>query len=148
MIFASLPRSLVAFGLLGMAPQAICLGFAMQGGADHWFALAAGCCYAAIILSFLGGLWWMAGLLGGVRAGWVYGLAVVPSLIGWAALLPWCVGWRWPGPSLAVLGLTLLASPLVEVVLSRRVALPAGWLGLRSVMAIGLGVMTLLLAAV
>ena len=141
-----LPRPLVLFGLAGLVPQAICLALVAQGGPDRWFALAAGCCYAAVILSFLGGLWWMAGLLGGVRAGWIYGVAVVPSLIGWAALLPWCFGWRWPGPSLAVLSLALLISPLVDRALGRHMALPAGWLRLRIVMATGLGAMTGLIA--
>ena len=118
MSIASLPRPLVAFGLGGLLPQAICLALVVQGGPGRWIALAAACFYAAIILSFLGGMWWMAGLLSGLRAGWVYGLAIVPSLIGWAALLPWSAGWSWPGPSLVVLALALalalLASPLVE----------------------------------
>ena len=89
----------------------------------------------------------MAGLLGAVRAGWVYGLAVTPSLIGFAALLPWSLGLIWPGPSLVVLALALLVSPLGDRALARRVALPDGWLRLRVLIAGGLGLMTLLIAA-
>jgi Protein of unknown function (DUF3429) len=147
MVVAPLPRALLAFGLAGLLPQAICLALVAHGGPERWVALAASCFYAAIILSFLGGLWWMAGLLAGLRAGWVYGVAVVPSLIGFAALLPWCFGWNWPSPSLAVLGLTLLASPLVDCALARHMALPADWLRLRVIMASGLGLLTLLIAA-
>ena len=147
MSIASLPRPLVAFGLGGLLPQAICLALVVQGGPERWIALAAACFYAAIILSFLGGMWWMAGLLSGLRAGWVYGLAIVPSLIGWAALLPWSAGWNWPGPSLVVLALALLASPLVDRTLARHVAFPAGWLRLRIIMTSGLGFLTLLIAA-
>ena len=147
MSIASLPRPLVAFGLGGLLPQAICLALVVQGGPGRWIALAAACFYAAIILSFLGGMWWMAGLLSGLRAGWVYGLAIVPSLIGWAALLPWSAGWNWPGPSLVVLALALLASPLVDRTLARHVAFPAGWLRLRIIMTSGLGFLTLLIAA-
>jgi Protein of unknown function (DUF3429) len=147
MVFTSLPRPLLAFGLAGLLPQAICLALVAHGGPERWVALAAACFYAAIILSFLGGLWWMAGLLAGLRASWVYGMAVVPSLIGFAALLPWCFGWSWPSPSLAVMGLTLLASPLVDRALARHMALPAGWLRLRVIMASGLGLLTLLIAA-
>ena len=147
MSIASLPRPLVAFGLGGLLPQAICLALVVQGGPERWIALAAACFYAAIILSFLGGMWWMAGLLSGLRAGWVYGLAIVPSLIGWAALLPWSAGWNWPGPSLVVLALALLASPLVDRTLARHVAFPAGWLRLRVLMTSGLGFLTLLIAA-
>ncbi len=142
-----LPRPLITLGLAGLVPQAICLAAVANGGPERWIALAAGCFYAAIILSFLGGMWWMAGLLSGLRAGWVYGLAVLPSLIGFAALLPWTVGWSWPGPSLVVLALALLASPLVDRTLARHMAVPPGWLRLRMVMAGGLGLMTLLIAA-
>ena len=147
-MFKTLPRPLVILGLAGMLPQALCLVMALQDGASHWFAIAAACSYAAVILSFLGGMWWMAGALSGLREPWVYGLAVMPSLAGWAALLPWCVGWTWPGPSLAMLGLLLLVSPLADAALASRVALPAGWLRLRSAMAGGLGLLTLAIAAV
>lgn len=109
-------------------------------------ALAAACFYAAIILSFMGGMWWMAALLSGLREGWVYGLAVAPSLIGFAALLPWCVGWIWPGPSLVALALALLASPLVDRALARHMVLPVGWLRLRGILAGVLGLVTLLIA--
>ncbi len=142
-----LPRPLIYFGLAGLLPQAVCLVLACGDGESHWFALAAGCCYAAIILSFLGGLWWMAALLAGLREPWIYGLAVMPSLAGWAALLPWCIGWRWPGPSLVALGLVLLASPLVDILLARRMSMPPGWLRLRGILACGLGGLTLAIAA-
>ena len=143
----TLPRPLITLSLAGLLPQIICLIAVAYGGPERWIALAAGCFYAAIILSFLGGMWWMAGLLSGLRAGWVYGLAVLPSLIGFAALLPWTVGWSWPGPSLVVLALALLASPLVDRTLARHIALPPGWLRLRMAMAGGLGLLTLLIAA-
>jgi hypothetical protein len=146
-MFKALPRPLVLLGLAGLAPQAVCLVLAAQGE-NHYFAIAAGCCYAAIILSFLGGLWWMAGLLAGRQQAWIYGVAVLPSLAGWAALLPWCVGWRWPGPSLVGLGLALLLSPLADAALARRMAMPSGWLMLRGLMAGGLGLLTLMIAAV
>lgn len=109
--------------------------------------LAAGCFYAALILSFLGGLWWMAGLLSGLRAGWIYGAAVAPSLIGLGALLPWCMGLNWPEPSLMVLALALLATPLIDRALARHIAFPRGWLRLRMIMTSGLGLLTLALAA-
>lgn len=141
-----LPRPVVLLGLAGWLPQAICLWLVMGGGPLGWSALAAGCFYAALILSFLGGLWWMAALLCGLARGDVYVVAVVPSLAGWATLLPWTVGWDWPGPSLVVLGLLLLGSPLIDRWLARQVALPAGWLTLRGWMAGGLGVLTLALA--
>ena len=143
----NLARPLIAFGLAGLLPQVICLTLVLSGGPERWFALAAACFYAALILSFLGGLWWMAALLSGLSAGWVYALAITPSLIGLAALLPWSFGWTWPGPSLALLGLALLASPLIDRMLARYVNFPAGWLRLRVIMAVLLGGMTLIIAA-
>lgn len=145
---SELPRPLVVLGLAGLAPQAFCLALAMMGGSLHWVGLAAGCFYAALILSFLGGMWWMAGLMAGERRSSVYALAVAPSLMGWIALLPWVFAWRWPGPSLIALGLLLLVSPLADAALSRSIALPAGWLRLRIIMAVGLGLLTLALTAV
>ena len=142
-----LARPIVVFGLAGLLPQATCLMLVIQGGPERWIALAAACFYAALILSFVGGMWWMAGLLSGLRTGWVYGLAVVPSLIGLAALLPWCLGWAWPGPSLVALALALFASSLVDRSLARHVTFPAGWLRLRLIMTGGLGLLTLLIAA-
>jgi hypothetical protein len=143
----SLPRPLVVLGLAGLLPQAFCLVLALDS-AGHYFAIAAACCYAATILSFLGGMWWMAGALSGLREPWVYGMAVMPSLAGWVALLPWCVGWTWPGPSLVLLGLLLLASPLADASLASIVPLPVGWLRLRCAMAGGLGLLTWAIAAV
>ena len=148
MFFAQLPRPAIVFGLAGLVPQAIFLLLVVRGGPEGWFALAAACFYPAIILSFLGGMWWMTALLAAVRSGWIYALAVTPSLIGFAALLPWSAGWRWPHPSLVALGLALLASPLVDFYLNSHASLPTGWLRLRAVMASGLGVLTLVVAAV
>lgn len=145
---SDLPRPVLLLGLAGWVPQAICLVLVAQDGPWRWIGLAAACFYAAIILSFLGGLWWMAGLLSGERRVWIYGLAIVPSLAGWAALLPWLPGWAWPVPSLIALGLLLLASPLADAAIARHVHFPEGWLRLRVAMASGLGVLTLAVALV
>lgn len=139
MTVQALPRPVTVLGLAGILPQLLCLLVMLALPDWRWVALAAACFYAALILSFLGGLWWMLALLRGEREWESYLLAVVPSLAGWAALLPWCLGLTWPGPSLALLGCALLASPLVDRRLGRRMALPAGWLRLRVMMASGLG---------
>ncbi len=148
MFSTRLPRPLVFLGLAGCAPQAICLALVLLSGPYQWVGLAAGCFYAAIILSFLGGLWWMAALLAGQTKAWIYILAIFPSLAGWLALLPWVFGLSWPGPSLIALGLILLVSPLVDIVFSRHIAVPSGWLRLRVIMATGLGGLTLAISLV
>jgi len=143
----TLPRPLVWFGLAGLLPQSIFLALVLTDSSLRWIALAAACFYAAVILSFLGGLWWMALLLSGLRSARYYAAAVLPSLFGLAALLPWCLGWTWPGPSLVALGIALLASQLVDRALAGHIAFPAGWLRLRRAMSGGLGLLTLLIAA-
>ena len=144
---STLPRPLVWFGLAGLLPQALCLALVLADSSLRWVALAAACFYAALILSFLGGMWWMAAMLSGLRAARFYAAAVAPSLFGLAALLPWCLGWDWPGPSLVALALALLASLLVDGALAKHVSYPAHWLRLRMAMSGSLSFMTLLLAA-
>ena len=82
-----------------------------------------------------------------IAAGFGYAAPVMPSLIGFAAYLPWIFGWTWPGPQLVVISLALLLSPLVDLQLARTIALPKGWLGLRRTLSLGLGSLTAILAA-
>ena len=145
---SDLPRPVSILGLAGLAPQTACLALAFADGTYRWISLAAGCFYAATILSFLGGMWWMSGLLTGVRQSWIYVVAVMPSLFGWASLLPLVFGWRWPGPSLFALGLALLVSPLLDLRIARKTKLSSEWLVLRMILATGLGFLTFALAAV
>lgn len=148
MSLSSLPRPAVVLGLAGILPQAGCLFATSALPAWHWFAVAAGCFYAALILSFLGGLWWMQALLRDDHRWQPYLFGVVVSLTGWGALLPWCFGWSWPQPALIFLGLGLIASPLVDRRLSLELPVQASWLRLRVIMATGLGVITILLGLV
>ena len=143
-----LPLPVIILGLAGIAPQVICLAVAAAMPDLRWFAISVGCCYAAVILSFLGGLWWMAALIGKERKAGSYIAAALPSLVAWGAILPWCLGWPWPSPSLIVLGLCLLASPLVDRALPSAASLPPAWQWLRIAMASGLGLSTLALAIV
>ena len=53
----------------------------------------------------------------------------------------------WPGPSLAWIGLFLMSSPLVDRWLMGKCNLPDGWMKLRWHLSLGLGGLTLLLAA-
>lgn len=143
MQIAPLPRAVVLLGLSGIVPQAALLLMQLLDPQLRWVTLAAACFYAAVILSFLGGLWWMQALMRGERDAAPYALAVIPSLVGWAALLPWCLGWSWPGPSLVLLGVALLASPLADRWLARAAPVQDGWMALRLMMATGLGSVTL-----
>ena len=144
----AVPRPAVTLGLAGIVPQALCFLTALVSTEWQWMALAAACFYAALILSFLGGLWWMQLLLRREERWEPWLFAVAASLAGWAALLPWCLGWAWPGPSLVLLGAALVSSPLVDRQLAQTVQPPAGWLLLRARMAGGLGTLTLLMGLI
>lgn len=148
MSLRSLPRPVVVLGLAGILPQAACVASGVVDPSARWAANAAGCFYAATILSFLGGIWWADALRAHDRRWWPYLLAVAPSLVAWGALLPWFQGLAWPGPSLILLSVCLLLSPAADRALVRSGAAPAaaGWLQLRLILSAGLGVCTLALA--
>lgn len=129
-------------GYLGLVPQAIALAVVISGSDLRWSALAAGYGYAALIFSFLGGVWWGIGVARNDPPGWIFGVAVLPSLIAFATYLPWVWALEWPGPSLIVLGLFVAASPLVDRAIG---GLPEGWIALRWRLSLGLGAMTLAL---
>ncbi|WP_309621365.1 DUF3429 domain-containing protein [Novosphingobium sp.] len=142
------PRTL---GLAGLLPQFACLA-ALTLGPQEWrfAALALAWGYAALIFSFLGGLWW------GIAAtrlhskvpvpDWLWLAAIAPSLIAFVTYVPWVFAAEWPQPSLVLLGLGLLGSLAVDW----RIAplCPPWWLRLRVPLSVGLGVSTLLIALV
>jgi hypothetical protein len=142
----AVPRLL---GLCGLLPQLACL-LALWFGPQEWryAALAIGCGYAALILAFVGGMWWgiaaSQDLRGKQVPDWLWLAAVVPSLVALLAWLLWVFGAEWPGPSLIALGLALIASLWVD----RRIApsCPAWWMALRVPLSLGLGSASVLLA--
>jgi len=133
-------------GLAGLLPQLFFCILAFGSERWQWVAIACGFAYAAAIFSFLGGAWWGLALLRPGAPRWIYIAAVVPSLVALLLFMPWTLGWLWPRPSLIVLGLCLIASPLVDLKISRDLPLPTRWMRLRFMLSIGLGGCTLLLA--
>jgi hypothetical protein len=81
-----LPRGMLALGWSGVLPFAAALLLAIAAPAWQPFALAAFVAYGAVILSFLGGARWGRALAADV-ASTRFVEAVLPSLIGFAALL-------------------------------------------------------------
>ncbi|MBB4860715.1 hypothetical protein HNO88_004060 [Novosphingobium chloroacetimidivorans] len=139
----------MALGLAGLLPQAACVAVLAVGPEPwHFSALSLGYAYPALILSFLGGMWW--GLAAGKAAPtppWIWFAAVAPSLIALATAIPWAVGAGWPGPSLVVLAVALLASLLIDRQLSIHGLAPAWWMSLRKPLSLGLSALTLAVAA-
>lgn len=144
----TMPPAVRFLGYAGLLPQFACVAAVWLGPPEwRWSALAIGWAYAALIFSFLGGLWW--GLASaspdrGRRAPqWLWLAAVTPSLVALATYVPWVFGAPWPGPSLYILGAAILSSVLVDF---RLVTIrPSWWLSLRFPLSVGLGVATVLL---
>ena len=132
-------------GLAGLLPQLWALTMVLFGDpADAFSALALAYAYAALIVSFLGGVWW--GLAAQAREtvpGWIWFAAVTPSLVALASAIPWATGVAWPGPSLDILGIALIAALVMDCKLVRLGLCPQWWLGLRVPLSVGLGVITL-----
>lgn len=139
-----LPRWL---GLAGLAPQAAVVAVVLSGDIGLRFtALALGYAYAALILSFLGGLWWGLAAFAKRPPEWVWVAAVTPSLVALASAVPWAVGQPWPGPSLLVLGVALIGALGIDRLLARERLTPPWWMSLRLPLSLGLGTLTLILA--
>ncbi|WAC59732.1 DUF3429 domain-containing protein [Brevundimonas sp. SL130] len=141
----ALPPLARILGFAGLLPQAAAVAVLIFGGPDVRFAaLSLAYAYAALIFSFLGGVWW--GLAATARAQaprWVWIAAVAPSLLALATVWPWASGQTWPGPSLIVLGVCLAASLTVDLRLKAAGLTPQGWLALRAPLSLGLGALTL-----
>lgn len=80
-----LPRGVAALTLAGALPFVACLLATQIWPARSGMALNAFIAYSAVILSFLGGTRWGAGLLQGAGTA-RYAGAVLPCLLGFAAL--------------------------------------------------------------
>jgi hypothetical protein len=142
-----IPATPRLLGLAGLLPQLACVAVLYFGPPEWRFAaqaIAFG--YAALIFSFLGGMWW--GIAAAAPAaerrqtlGWLWIAAVMPSLIALATYLPWVFGQTWPEPSLVMLGGALLMSPAVDAKLGPLA--PRWWMALRVPLSIGLGTATI-----
>jgi len=127
-------------GYAGLLPQIAACMAVLKGGPAGWSALALGYGYAALIFSFLGGVWWGIALATPGSPRWTFAAAVLPSLIALALWFPWMVGWTWPGPEMIALGPLIAASPLVDRAIGFRAE---GWMALRWRLSLGLGGLTL-----
>jgi len=141
-----LPRIAVVLGYAGLLPQILAL-LTTFNEQDRFIGLAAGFFYAALIFSFLGGLWWGIAASRADAPQWLFVAAIAPSLIAFGSGVPWMTGATWPGPSLTVLGAGILATPFIDRMLAKAGLISADLLRLRLGLSVGLGLTTLLLAS-
>ena len=136
-------------GPAGLAPQillaAVVLGLPVQFSSP---ASGLALIYSALILSFVGGAWWgLAARQQGRIPSWIWLAAVAPSLIAFAAIGAGTIG-RSPGRGLTITGASLIAALGVDFKMVAIGLCPVGWLRLRGPLSIGLGGLTMLIAAV
>jgi hypothetical protein len=131
-----------------LLPQAAALIAVVWGGSDYRFsALAFAFAYGALILSFLGALWWgLAAAQPDIAPKWIWPVGVLPCLVALATCVPWAIGADWPKPSLLILALAIAATPFVDRRLDRLEFCPLGWLRLRARLSSGLALLTALCA--
>jgi hypothetical protein len=136
-----LPTLAVVLGFAGLLPFLACGLFAvstMEPTGTNW--VRALVFYGAVILSFLGGVHWglalavpqdaITGMDGTEHHRFRFGLGVVPSLIGWAALAS-TILFQSGEVALAILIAGFIATVLVESRFRRGELMPSGYLWLR-----------------
>lgn len=141
-----IPRAARTLGYAGLLPLAACAAGIVLLPMHRAMLLEAGFGYAALIYSFLGGLWWGQSVALGHSSAWRFAVAVFPSLIAWGLMLLLRLGWTMQA-ALFALALAILLSPAVDLVLSRRQPTAPGWISLRLRLSAGLSLLTLGLAA-
>jgi Protein of unknown function (DUF3429) len=141
-----LARLAFLLGLSGLLPQVLAAALALHPP-HAAFAHFAAFLYAALILSFLGGLWWGIAAANRDAPRWLFLIAVVPSLIAFGAGLVWIVRTGSPALSLRIIGVGLLVSPTIDWLLHQRGLVPGRWLTMRVILSFGLGILTLAVAA-
>lgn len=131
-ISISIPRSALWLGLAGLIP--FWLMSAMAGlSMDSYratFGLNGALAYAAVILSFLGGIRWGAGMSeqSKLQQARSFSLAVIPSLAAWSALLIPAI------PAVSLLIASLLMQALWDVLSTQDGLLPAWFAKLRMIL--------------
>jgi hypothetical protein len=141
-------------GLAGLLPQVAAVllvwGGHGEGGIDkniaHGLGQFAALTYAAVILSFLGGIWWGFAVRRETGQARLAAIAVIPSLVAAATVgvaFAGAVSW-----SLVALGSAVLLTLLVDRHLTRTGEATAEWLHFRVPLSVGLGALTILAGAI
>ncbi|KQN76291.1 hypothetical protein ASE91_16920 [Sphingomonas sp. Leaf62] len=137
------PIAALLLGYAGLLPPIVAVAVRLIDPAKGGMMLALALFYSALILSFLGGMWWgavSARVAGAALTLWL-GIAVVPTLV---ALVAGAVLFASVLSASAIVAAGLLGSLLVDMALVRAGHVPAWWMKLRVPLSVGLAVLTLL----
>ena len=146
---SSVPRAAALLGGAGLVPPLACLTTAIavrESGSPLEAATASVLFYAALILSFLGGMWWglAAGKIPGDKLAPFLAVSVLPALLASAALL---LEQTLPHDgaliTASLLAFGLLASLVVDKRLVRDGIAPTWWMRLRIPLSVILAAVTL-----
>nr|WP_277924098.1 DUF3429 domain-containing protein [Sphingomonas hankookensis] len=130
-------------GYAGLLPPMVGIAIRVIDPAKGGMMLALSLFYAALILSFLGGMWWgmaAARVTGAAMTLWL-AVAVVPTLV---ALTAGAVLFASVVSAAAIVAAGLLGSLLVDMALVRAGHAPPWWMKLRVPLSVGLAALTLL----
>lgn len=136
-------ESPLILGYAGLFPQVAALAtcfFGRDTDVGPMFAFA----YAALILSFLGGIWWGFAMNSGRDQGRIATLAVIPSLFGALLILLSISHILSLGCALVLMGSAVMMTLLIDRRLVANDIAPRGWMALRIPLSIGLGSLTIL----
>ncbi len=141
------PMAAALLGAAGLLPPLLALFIRLTAGVDPASPLpgmagALAQIYSALILSFLGGIWWGAAMarVPAESLPPLFGIAVAPSIV---ALLLIGLSLGWPLLASSLLGLVIIATPLVDRELRRRQLVPPWWMRLRVPLSLALGTLTI-----
>ncbi|MDJ0278234.1 DUF3429 domain-containing protein [Sphingomonas sp. 2R-10] len=137
------PVAALLLGYAGLLPPMVAIAIRVVDPSKGGMMLALSLFYAALILSFLGGMWWGAAasrVTGAALTLWL-AVAVVPTLV---ALAAGAVLFASVVSAAAVVAAGLLGSLLVDMALVRAGHVPAWWMKLRVPLSVGLAALTLL----
>ncbi|MGI4730712.1 DUF3429 domain-containing protein [uncultured Sphingomonas sp.] len=141
------PLAATVLGAAGLLPLILALFVRLAGGVypDTPIPLMIGglaLSYAALILSFLGGIWWGVAATRATpeQLPRLMGIAVVPTLV---ALLVVGLAWNFPAIASITLAVAIALTPLVDRDLARRGLVPVWWMRLRLPLSLALAALTL-----
>jgi hypothetical protein len=139
-----LPPAARLLGFAGLLPQLGLVAAMLVRPDVGWRLLAFA--YAALILSFLGGIWWGIAVRRGDRQAGLLVAAVVPSLVALALVVAAMLrlSLDWP---LVALGSALMLTLPVDRHLVATGGAPRDWMRLRVPLSLGLGALTILAGA-